>query len=430
MLPGALQTTGNRKTYYRTAFTTPDLIRSSIFPTFTWPWEVSGSSDATQPVNDAYSDYVTALWRKGQPAEIGSIQERHRLIHRQHTDWTSPWQWNEGQLEAGNPAMTRNTGVWREEFTPGVGNIACRFQGQLHANRLTSTFEDQLYPQADVRPATAQGGHTILRVIWAQRRSAGVYPIYFFPYVFSSSHPFYDIVCGQENPSPYCVYRDGAMALDAYSIDYAQSSLVYRLSYLNPLYRYRVHATVYHQGSVPLLEEFKFPVDSTTALPGTIVTAPPGEPVEVWLDIPPQLFRDAVTDLVISRLQGDYAAVASIELQEYDSAGPGSGGQAAGQAPLPHPPALLGVAPNPFTRATSVEYQLFSTGPVSLEILDVLGRRVRVIKTPELGLGRPGIHTAFWDGLDDRNRVLPNGIYFCRLQAGDFTGTRKMVKLE
>jgi len=188
------------------------------------------------------------------------------------------------------------------------------------------------------------GGVDTLRTIWTQRIAPSLYAICFAPFLHCNDDrdAFYSITCGQPEPSPYCFYRDGAMALDAYSIDYAQSALVYRLSHLEPLYRYRIRATVYHEGSMPLAEEFLFPVDDTTTIPGPEVIAPPGEPAEVWFDVPAGLHRDGVTDLVISRIRGDYAAVSSIELQEYepeDSAN-GSGGQSAGQAPLRRPPAI------------------------------------------------------------------------------------------
>jgi hypothetical protein len=218
------------------------------------------------------------------------------------------------------------------------------------------------------------------------------------------------------------------MALDAYSIDYAQSALIYRLSYLNPLYRYRIHATVYHQDPVPLLEEFAFPVDSTTTMPGTVVTAPPSAPVEVWFDVPPQLYRDGATDLVIRKLAGGYAAVAAIDLHESEpeGSGTGSGGQSSGSAALRHPPAILGVVPNPFSRTVTIRYQLFDAGTASLRILDISGRSVRVVRSRETGSECPGVRTVAWDGLDGVGNAMPAGIYFCQLEAG---GVHSTVKL-
>jgi len=410
-------------TYYQTARTNPGLIRSGSFPVFTPPWRVSEpyiDVEATQPVNDAYGDYLIALWRARGPTPVASIYERDRELPS--GGWSDPAPWSEEQFEAGYPAMSHNAGVWRQEFTSGVGNIVCRFFGENHPTRLTDATADQLYPQTDVQLAP-RGGYDILHTIWSQRLPSGVYIICFasFLHLNADRDYFYDIVCGQENPSPYCVHRDGAMAFDSYAIDFADSALVYRLSYLHPLYRYRIHATVYHEGAAPLVEELAFLVDSTTLTPGTVVSAEPGVPIEVWLDVPPQLHRDGVTDLVIRRLSGTYAAVAGIEMHEFEpeDTTEWSGGQSVGRTTPQHPPAILGVLPNPFTRATTIKYQLFDAGSVSLRILDVTGRCVRVIKSAETEFRRSGIYAVTWDGLDSHNRALPSGIYFCQLEADE-----------
>lgn len=288
---------------------------------------------------------------------------------------------------------------------------------------------DHLYPQADVQLAQAPGSYDTLRVIWTEPLGSGQYAICFarFPHLNAGPGWFYEIVCGQEDASPYCIHRDGPLALDEYSLDFAESELVYRLSYLNPLYRYWVSATVYHEGSAPLVQGFEFPVDSTSSvvIPGVVACALPGEPVEVLFDVPAELYRDGVTDLVISKLEGDYAAVAGIELHELEpeGAGSGSGSQFSGRTTLRHPPAILGVLPNPFTRATTIRYQVLDAGPVSLKILDVTGRCVREVKTDSR---RSGIYAAPWDGLDDHNRALPNGVYFCQLESNGSRSTAKV----
>lgn len=91
--------------------------------------------------------------------------------------------------------------------------------------------------------------------------------------------------------------------------------------------------------------------------------------------------------------------------------------------PLDSSPTILGVLPNPFTRATTIRYQVLDAGPVSLKILDVTGRCVREVKTDSR---RSGIYAGPWDGLDDHNRALPNGVYFCQLESNGSRSTAKV----
>ncbi len=67
------------------------------------------------------------------------------------------------------------------------------------------------------------------------------------------------------------------------------------------------------------------------------------------------------------------------------------------------------------------------TGRVSLMIFDVQGRRVRTLVDEVMDRGDRHAH---WDGTNDDGRAVSTGIYFCRMQAGDFRATRKMVMLK
>ncbi|MDP8205057.1 MAG: T9SS type A sorting domain-containing protein [Candidatus Electryonea clarkiae] len=80
--------------------------------------------------------------------------------------------------------------------------------------------------------------------------------------------------------------------------------------------------------------------------------------------------------------------------------------------------------PNPFNPATTIEFQLPSSGQVSLFIYDILGRRVAKLLDSHL---RFGTHRIVWHGTSEEGSNLASGMYFVRLEAGDFTNTRKMV---
>lgn len=80
--------------------------------------------------------------------------------------------------------------------------------------------------------------------------------------------------------------------------------------------------------------------------------------------------------------------------------------------------------PNPFRSRTAIRYQVAVTTQVSLKVYDTSGRVVGVLVDEKKAAGT---HSVRWDGRDSAGEQLPSGIYFCRLQAGDATATRKMI---
>ena len=82
--------------------------------------------------------------------------------------------------------------------------------------------------------------------------------------------------------------------------------------------------------------------------------------------------------------------------------------------------------PNPFNPTTEITFELEEPSFISLGIYDASGRFLR-----RLAEGRrpAGAHVERWDGLDMSGRAVASGIYFCRLEAGSFTETKKMVLL-
>jgi len=80
--------------------------------------------------------------------------------------------------------------------------------------------------------------------------------------------------------------------------------------------------------------------------------------------------------------------------------------------------------PNPFNPGTNIDFALPHRSDVTLAVYDVLGRRVAVVLQGRVEAGR---HSIRWEGTDASGRPVSSGTYFCRLTAGDFTQTRRMV---
>ncbi len=91
----------------------------------------------------------------------------------------------------------------------------------------------------------------------------------------------------------------------------------------------------------------------------------------------------------------------------------------AGTAPRP---LRLEAGPNPFNRATTLRFSLLAGGPVRLEVVDLAGRRVDVLRDEPLAAGS---HAVTW-----QPRALASGVYLARLEAGGRTATTRLLLVE
>jgi len=94
------------------------------------------------------------------------------------------------------------------------------------------------------------------------------------------------------------------------------------------------------------------------------------------------------------------------------------------EAPKAH--ALGQNYPNPFNPTTRIAFSLSEAAFVNLRVYDVKGREVRALAS---GAFAAGEHAATWDGKDNFGKSVASGIYFYRLQAGEFKQVKKMVLL-
>lgn len=89
---------------------------------------------------------------------------------------------------------------------------------------------------------------------------------------------------------------------------------------------------------------------------------------------------------------------------------------------LPKNSSLKNNYPNPFNAQTMIEYELSSAVKVKIEIYDILGRKVETLLNEKRQAGH---HQISWNAEN-----LSSGVYFYRLQAGDYIEAMRMTLLK
>ncbi|MCC7429851.1 T9SS type A sorting domain-containing protein [bacterium] len=83
--------------------------------------------------------------------------------------------------------------------------------------------------------------------------------------------------------------------------------------------------------------------------------------------------------------------------------------------------------PNPFNPTTTISYDLKNETFVKLNVYDVKGKLVKILVNK---VENASSHSVVWDGTDNSGKSVSNGIYFCKMEANDFTQTQKMILLK
>ena len=89
---------------------------------------------------------------------------------------------------------------------------------------------------------------------------------------------------------------------------------------------------------------------------------------------------------------------------------------------IPSEFALFQNFPNPFNSSSVIKYSVPKSSPVTLKIFNTLGEEIETLVNEE---NPAGTYELNWNAAN-----LPSGVYFYRLQAGDFVQTRKMILLK
>ena len=83
--------------------------------------------------------------------------------------------------------------------------------------------------------------------------------------------------------------------------------------------------------------------------------------------------------------------------------------------------------PNPFNPTTTVSYDLSMAGEVSLVVYNILGE---IVHTMVSEYQEPGLYHVTWDAINNAGNEVSSGVYFFKLQSGDFMQINKAILLK
>ena len=84
----------------------------------------------------------------------------------------------------------------------------------------------------------------------------------------------------------------------------------------------------------------------------------------------------------------------------------------------------MNIFPNPFNRATTIDYAMPAAKHLTIEVFDISGR---LVKTLSSGFVKAGYYKMSWSGEDNKGRQVSSGVYFIRFITNDHDSRQKIV---
>ena len=83
--------------------------------------------------------------------------------------------------------------------------------------------------------------------------------------------------------------------------------------------------------------------------------------------------------------------------------------------------------PNPFNLKTQIKFSLLKSSNISIEIIDIMGSKVKTIFQ---GLKAEGKHSLYWDAKDREGAILGSGVYFVLIKGENFLKKQKVLLIK
>jgi len=83
--------------------------------------------------------------------------------------------------------------------------------------------------------------------------------------------------------------------------------------------------------------------------------------------------------------------------------------------------------PNPFNPITTLRYNVPEKILVSISIFDISGNPIKMLVNE---VKNAGFYSARWGAINDNGQPVSAGVYFYKIQAGNFVDTKKMILIK
>ena len=382
--------------------------------------DISDQADAASifPHLDDYGDWLAVVWKYDGDYEIW-----RRRKYLPENAWAAAGDYSQQYATCAYPVNAGvDFSVWCEtpvsqsdiryrSDTYGWGWVS---QAQENEYYCHSQLQRDWYPW-DLYTIFTKGDEIPYRVVCVHQQFGGDDR--------GAESPLYQVETGKEPASAFCVQRDRAIDYGSYSVDYASQELIYDLCFLESLFPFhKIRGTIYFEGGADKTHEIL-----VNGKKEKTIVAKPDQTYDFDILIPRELYQ--VTPRVtvsIKNPANDGVYLSGLKVFRSLDGRSGGGPQSTGSGTLGSQ-AYLVLTPNPFREKTHIAYCVGSNAKdTKLQIYDVAGRVVKSFR-----IGRDALQSAqvSWDGRDDRNRQLPNGIYFIELKSGNQSVTEKVIKM-
>lgn len=380
--------------------------------------KLSSSRFSKEPFIEYRGDYVRAVWVQEKRTDgKGDIVMRKRRIDDPPDFWSWITYIRKTIYDSRYPQVAGGEYYsWCENDGNEWDVFVCSEFGNVE-NISNSLFNDQ-YPQTDYNPS----GH--LYCGWTKNGPQGSGVVE--KTLSLGKTRYYTVEGGDSVLSKRLVHRDGFTTVSGYPFDYAEDSLVYNLPFIDSTRLFTLKLKGY-SGELSSWD------DSLSGLNVLIdgneigVISQISSIPTVECEIPLEMYRkDEEVILTLKPEIDEYAIVSGIEL--FDS-----------EIPYLHKkefkiepvnvgvPYYLTVHPNPaLNNRINIKFGLPKTEKVNLSIYDCTGRCVVKLLSESM---KPGIHSIPWNGINENEKELPSGIYFCELKTEDIRIVKKIILL-